>query len=215
MLKPLIIFDLDGTLNQTELHALPAHAKAMEKMGVPVLPPEVILSTFGAPSSEYTKILVPDLEGEAVRTYLDYTLVYDEQFLPEKGKPYPGVPQLLTTLQERGMITAICSNSSLRYISSVLHALHIFSLIDVIQPRIKPHGKSYSLEYLLQSQPHSQAVLVGDTKYDMEAAADNGIPFIGCLYGYGKQQIENAEYLVESPAAILPLIESILEKKSG
>lgn len=213
MNRELIIFDLDGTLNCTELHAVDAQQEAMRKMGLSPATPELIISTFGAPSSEYTKILVPTLQGEEVRRYLDYTIEFDEYYLKKNGRPYSGVTEMLSALKKLGMQTAVCSNSSVRYISCVLSTLKIDSYIDYIQPRIKPYDKNYSLSCLLKEVPHTIAVMVGDTKYDMQAAEENEIPFIGCLYGYGKLDMQKAVFQAETPLEILDMVKQICNRE--
>jgi phosphoglycolate phosphatase len=48
------------------------------------------------------------------------------------------------------------------------------------------------------------AVFVGDRRSDAEAASECGIPFIGCLYGYGsKQELEGARALVDAPEELV------------
>ena len=52
--------------------------------------------------------------------------------------------------------------------------------------------------------------MVGDTKYDAQGAAETGVDFIGCLYGYGTREemenfYKNAVY-ASSPAEIRDII---------
>ncbi len=48
-------------------------------------------------------------------------------------------------------------------------------------------------------QPAPVAVMVGDRASDLEAARSAGIPFVGCLYGYGSlEEIRGADRLVET-----------------
>ena len=52
--------------------------------------------------------------------------------------------------------------------------------------------------------------MVGDTLYDKKAADDNGIPFIGCRYGYRPAEMEGLPYVADTPADIYPLVRSLL-----
>ena len=60
--------------------------------------------------------------------------------------------------------------------------------------------KGESLKHLLEKTAPQSAVMIGDTRYDFEAAAFNGIPFIGCLYGFRPHEIAGLPHLVERPA---------------
>ena len=45
MVKKLAVFDLDGTLNRTDLYSVPAHLKALGERGINNVTPETIIST--------------------------------------------------------------------------------------------------------------------------------------------------------------------------
>lgn len=209
--KPLAVFDLDGTLNRTELHCIPSQIEAMKRYGVEPLPRETLMSMIGAPSYEYARVLVPNLSGDELAGFFKYSLELDKKYVKEFGKCYDGIPQAIEKLRKMGINIAVCSNSSEAYITSILEGIGISGLIDYIRPIIKPYDKTYSLKQLLTDVPHSAAVMIGDTKYDSKAASDNGIPFVGCLYGYGKKDMLNEVYSVSSPSEIPELIIKILK----
>ena len=48
----LVVFDLDGTLNRTDLYSVPAHRTAFEELGMFGITDEEIISNFGAGDSE-------------------------------------------------------------------------------------------------------------------------------------------------------------------
>ena len=72
--------------------------------------------------------------------------------------------------------------------------------------------KSQSLASLLQRIPHSAAVMVGDTSYDLQAAEANHIPFIGCRYGFRPTEMENVTHTVLTPVEITELAERIVSE---
>ena len=108
-------------------------------------------------------------------------------------------------------MTAVCSNSSVRYISAVLKAIRLDALIDEIQP-LDPdsRGKDESLARLLERVQPRKALMVGDTIFDLEAARKNDLPFIGCLYGFRPAEMAAADRKVaavsEIPAAAQDLL---------
>ena len=109
---------------------------------------------------------------------------------------------MLSQLKADGYDTAICSNSSERYIRMVLEALSISQWIDYIQPLIPDLTKEDTLRLLLEREKPPAAVMVGDRFYDKDAAQANGLPFIGCLYGFCPDEVRDGDAAVESPLDI-------------
>lgn len=104
-----------------------------------------------------------------------------------EGKTFPHTEETLRELKEKGYSLAVCSNAENKEIDLVLRALHIKDYFSYIQGITEEGTKSHSLCRLLEKTEPEWAVMVGDRFYDKEAARDNGIPFIACLYGYGKK----------------------------
>lgn len=211
--KPLVVFDLDGTLNQTERHSVPAQTQVLQEFGAPAVTPEKITGTFGATYEEYTQALLPGFSDEIKQAYLKRVLVVEEEFLKKYGCTYPGVGKMLDSLHTMGYETAVCSNASLQYITIVLTTLKLEKRIDYIQPLIKGYTKDDSLRLLLQKVQPAGAVMVGDTQFDQKAAMANQIPFIGCLYGYRPHEIANADGVISTPLDLLKIIGNLLPVK--
>ncbi len=201
----LFVFDLDGTLNRTDLFSVAAHQAVQAEMGWPVLSAGEICATFGEPAEQYMPRLLPGADRETARRYLTRVSEMEYEFL-DHAASYQGCPQLLDLLHERGFRTAVCSNASLRYITMVLKAIGLDDRIDFLQP-LEPgmHSKTESLRSLLERVKPSFAVMVGDTLLDCEAAQENGIPFIGCAYGFRPEEMKQVECAVAQPLDILTL----------
>ena len=69
MVKKLAVFDLDGTLNRTDLYSVPAHLKALGERGINNVTPETIISTYGERANDYVRKLVGDVTDEEARSY--------------------------------------------------------------------------------------------------------------------------------------------------
>ncbi|CAB1250217.1 HAD family hydrolase [Ruminococcaceae bacterium BL-6] len=208
--KKLIVFDLDGTLNRTELYAVEIHRMVQTEFGWHAQTPEQIQSVFGALTSEYMPLLLPGADKETQRRYLKRVAEVEKDYL-HLAAAYDGSAQMLDELHGKGWETAVCSNSSSRYISTILNAIRLTDKIDHIEPLDKAfNSKKASLKNLLDRLKPEKAVMVGDTSFDEEAAEENGIPFIGCLYGFRPHEMENAPIAVERPAQIPEAAESLL-----
>ena len=206
----LVIFDLDGTLNNTELYSVPANLTAMKEFGAP---PEVqnrnfITSTFGMTSNEYVKEFMPNFSEDVRKAYLKRVSYLELEIIPKLAKPFKNIPELLISLKELNIKTAVCSNASIRYISAVLKAIGLFDKIDFIQPLVEGCTKKETLGLLLKSMSPKNAIMVGDRIFDIEAASHNNLKSIGCAYGYNPEETKLADYTVSDPEEILTIIKS-------
>ncbi len=208
--KNLVVFDLDGTLNRTELYAVSAHHKALAQYGITGITDEQILSTFGASDEDFFNLLGIDFPPEKRKEYIRNFAVLEFEEIKHHKATYPNVKEMLTELKNAGYITAICSNASVRYIRLVLSELEILELIDYMQPIEPSLAKDDTLKKLLERCVHDKAVMVGDRFYDKRAAKSNNIPFIGCMYGFCADEVADADIAVkdasEIPAAVKKLI---------
>lgn len=206
----LVAFDLDGTLNRTDLFSVPAIRLVQQQLGFPISSYETIVSSYGTAYAEFMEILFPGGDAQTAKDYQRLIPAAEQQFL-HLAKPYDGIPEMLDELHAKGYHTAVCSNSNLRYISTALKALHILEKIDTIQQL--EHGmkdKGESLSHLIELLKPEKAVMVGDTLFDRDAAMVNHIPFIGCNYGFRPYEMAAVPNTVNAPSEIVPLVEQLI-----
>lgn len=207
----LVVFDLDGTLNRTELFSVGAHRMVQTEFGWPAQSPQQIISIFGAPASEYIDSLLPGADDDTKQRYLKRVSQVECDSM-SFAAAYDGCSEMMDALHANGCKTAVCSNASYRYITSVLNAIKLMDKIDYIQP-LEPDmtTKGQSLHALLAKSGIKSAVMVGDTVYDRQAAIDNDIPFIGCRYGYRPQEMKDVENAVDKPLDVPALVNLLID----
>ncbi len=208
--RNLVVFDLDGTLNRTELYAVKAHKKALAHYGITNITDEQILSTFGASDEEFFDILKIDFPKEKRRQYIRTFAEIEFEEIKHSKASFPGIKEMLCELRKNNYITAVCSNASVRYIRLVLTELELLELIDYIQPIEPGLAKDDTLKKLLERTVHGKAVMVGDRYYDKRAAQSNGIPFIGCKYGFCAEEVSDADIAVDSALQIPSAVKSLI-----
>ena len=208
-----IVFDLDGTLNRTDLVSVAAHQQAEREFGVPVRDAVFIISTFGGRAADTFPLLAPGLEKDGFHAYSARVGEIERERLTQYARFYEGTDRMLSALRQKGWHTAVCSNSSERYISAVLDALHLRASIDALRPLEPGLTKVNTLRLLLAKVRAEQAVMVGDRVYDQEAAQANHVPFIGCLYGFCPDEMRRADCAVNTPLEIVDAAERLIVRK--
>lgn len=208
--KKLVVFDLDGTLNRTELYAVPAHKMTLAEYNIFDKTDEMIISTFGARAQDCINQLIGECTEEQGNDYFKKYSLHEQQCIQDCAGEFNGITPMLLKLRELGYHTAVCSNASERYIRMVLNALNLIDKIDFIQPLMPNMTKDDTLNILLTKQQPYKAVMVGDRIYDKNAARANSIPFIGCLYGFNSDEVSDADIAVKSPCEIVDAVEKLI-----
>ncbi len=205
----LIIFDLDGTLFNSETSVLPAVQEALKNIGLPASKVDFILSLMGEETRNFCTKLLSSYGKEGMEKYDDFLKalwVSEAKHIKINGELYDGIRDILEKLSVQGHILTICSNATTEYIDYVLETQGIGKYFDLIKSAESMTDKGAGVKELMESVEHSKAVMVGDRTHDLEAARVNSIPFIGVLYGYGREEIRDAEYAVKYPVDIAEII---------
>ena len=111
-MKKLIIFDLDGTLLNTIADLAHSTNHALQTLGYPTH--EVASYNFmvGNGINKLFERALPEgekTEENVLRVRKEFLLHYDRHNADE-SRPYPGIPELLETLQHKGYKLAVASN---------------------------------------------------------------------------------------------------------
>ena len=182
-----IFFDLDGTLTDSGEGIINCAAFALETLGLDV-PDRVTMRCFVGPPLRDTFMkfgVREDQTEEAIR-------IYRSRYLPigkYENKPYPGVIELLERLRAEGHHLYVATSKPESTAMDVMNHFDIakyFTLICGATMDGSREEKSQVIAYLLSLiDSPSQAIMVGDTAFDVTGAAAHGIPTIGVSWGYG------------------------------
>ena len=111
-MKKLVIFDLDGTLLNTIADLAAATNQALQYYGYPTHEMEAYRFFVGNGINKLFERALP--EGERTE---ENVLKIRSQFIPyydehnaDLSRPYPGISELLKTLQQQGIMIAVASN---------------------------------------------------------------------------------------------------------
>jgi len=202
-----IIFDIDGTLLDTENAILASLQKvlyeelnknfSLDELRVAFgIPGEIILKKFGITDASNGLVKW----NRYVKEYFHTIRVFD------------GVEDTLIKLNEMGILTGIVTSKTKdEYIADFLPfgLNNYFKLVicadDTAQH--KPHPDPLLKFLELSGADKSKTIYVGDTKYDMDCAFNAGIDFALALWGAKSSKGINANYILDNPRKILKLIE--------
>jgi phosphoglycolate phosphatase len=213
----LLIFDWDGTLADSAAQIVNAMQRAIDGLGLPPRSDESIRELIGLGLNEALTRLYPEMELTTVRALLDS---YRARWLSEGGGEAPlfdGALQAIRSLHGRGHRLAIATgksraglNRSLRHHADLGPLLVNSRTADETASKPDP----LMLRQLLDEermQP-GEALMIGDTDYDLEMAAAIGMPSVGVICGvHSPQRLQRAgalallESVRELPGWLMPL----------
>jgi HAD superfamily hydrolase (TIGR01509 family) len=203
-----VILDIDGTLMDTNYLHVEAWAHALEEVGDPV-PRAVIHKQIGKGSDK----LIPEfVEGEEVSERVSelHKEIYAD--LQENAHPLPGAKDFIRSLSERGYEVWLATSAEpeeLEHHMGVLEAegrvTGVVSSGDAEESKPAPDIFLIALERADASP--GEAVVVGDSVWDMEAAKGAGVRCVAVMTGgaFSRSELEEAgaSAVYEDCAALL------------
>ena len=129
--------------------------------------------------------------------------------IPGLARAYPGVEESLRKLRRLGYKIYLCSNARREYTDLVLGQIGLLPLFDGTPEGRDGWDKPQLLAHILETERPGAAVMVGDRHFDRTAARENGVPFVGCLYGLFPAEVTGADAEVKSAGELPEAIERL------
>ncbi|MFB5760994.1 HAD family hydrolase [Paenibacillus medicaginis] len=211
-----MIFDMDGTLFQTETLLLPAYHKLFDTLraeglfegGTP--PEERMLNSLGMLLSDIWMRVMPEA-SDAARARADELLLELEIEGLQHGSHqlYPQVKETLEALHDQGVRLFVASNGLEDYVRGVAAAHELVPLFEGLYSagEYNTLSKVHLVELLLKKHRISSAWMVGDRSSDVEAGKENGQTVIGCAYaGFGREdELKGSDVIINDFTELLRL----------
>lgn len=209
-----ILFDLDGTLVDTNADLAVAMNHTLQQFNVPPIRPEQLKVLLGCGIHDLTaksfrtagyELSADDLE-KAVRINLDYYAKHTADLT----RPFPGVVEILQTYKKRGIKMAVVTNKSTSPSQKIIDATGLAAYMDLVQGDgdglpLKPNPDLlwYAMKKL-DAVPE-KTLMVGDNFTDIGAARNAGIKSVFIRNGYGVIGSEKADYVINDFADLKDL----------
>ncbi len=184
-----ILFDMDGTLSDSYDAVVNSFIYALDYYGNTDYHKRDMRIILGPPLRLSFQEHFGFDEATALEAVKKYRERYNVHFLDEH-KIYPGIPELLKSLSEKGYKLVLATSKPLEMATKILQKHDLVKYFYFLGGASLDKGrdtKEKVLEYIFENCDidKSKAILVGDRCYDLIGAQYIGIDAMGVLFGYG------------------------------
>lgn len=210
-----VILDFDGTMGDTQDLIVRTMQQTIQQLGLPLRTDEQCAAMIGLPLKHTFTTLIEMSEEMGERCAELYRRLFNENNVPGAVPVFPNVLDTVRTLHERGLILTIASARRRDTLVEFLESMNLMQYIpyvisasDIENAKPAPDMVLKTLEdYHLSAD---EAIVVGDTKYDIEMAHRAGVKAVGVTYGNGtveELRAYGAEYIIDDFAQLLDIVQ--------
>lgn len=213
-----VIFDMDGTLVDSQAHIVHMMQSLFEEKGLPSPSPQDVRHTIGLSLADAMRVLMPDADAEVWQNMaVQYKQAYRAWVQTEAHQPeslYPETIELLAALSIRPVTCSVATGKSFRGVNRVfgIHGIgRYFSSVQTADTHPSKPNPSMIEEILSGSYiPKSRTLMIGDTTFDMEMAKNAGVVAVGVSWGYHSVdhlRASGADKIVETWSELLDYVD--------
>lgn len=216
----LAVFDCDGTLVDGQADVCWAMERAFTRAGLEAPDNHAVRRIVGLSLPAAVRSLAPSLSDEQSRAVTEF---YRSSFRARREEGlldeplYDGIAALLHTLHADGWSLAVATGKSDRGLTACLasHGIaHLFTSLQTADRHpSKPHPAMLEAALFEAGAQPSEAVMIGDTSFDMLMARSIGVAAIGVSWGYhaaSELTASGARQVVETAQALAAALEETL-----
>ncbi|MCX7558715.1 HAD-IA family hydrolase [Sulfitobacter sp. F26204] len=216
----LVIFDVDGTLVDSQRDIVAAMEVAFAAVARPMPQRSEVLGVVGLSLDVIFPRLAPDLPADA---HLQMCEAYKAAYIDmrartgvKKSSPlYPGAIEMLRRLHAMPeILLGVATGKSRRGLDKLIEG-HGLQGLFVTQQVADHHPSKPHPSMILQAMAETgiapqDTVMIGDTSFDMDMAAAAGVRGIGVEWGYhNRDALGSATVLIDSYGGLLPALNEI------
>jgi phosphoglycolate phosphatase len=193
MQQPLIVFDLDGTLDDTAPDLIATLNAVFAREGLPPVPYEQARMLIGGGAKVMIargleaagRKVAPAHQEMLFADFIDYYAAH----IADRSQPFPGLEDALDRLAAENFRLAVCTNKLEALSIKLLDALNLSRRFAVICGQDtfgiqKPDPEMLQRTIAAAGGKIEAAIMVGDSETDIRTAQAAGIPVIAVDFGY-------------------------------
>jgi phosphoglycolate phosphatase len=228
-----LVFDLDGTLVDTAPDLIASTNHALLDLGLAPVSPELLRPAIGFGARhmivEGLKQTGLSLEGPELDRLLARFLHYYEANIAVDSRPFEGAVRALETFRDAGARLAVCTNKRESLSRSLLAALGLDKHFAALAGRDtfavhKPDPGHLTGTIKLANGDSRRAIMIGDSRVDVDTAKAAYLPVIACSFGYSDLPVRDLgadavighfDELETAVARIVPLLPPAAAETAG
>lgn len=214
----LILFDVDGTLTDSQAKITNAMSRAFEAIGHAVPPREDMLGMVGLSLRNVAAGLLPSVSVDTQEAWCE---AYKEAFHEggnghASSELFEGIPEVLETLfAQEDTLLGLATGKGRRGLDGMIAAHGLGPLLATTQCAdehpSKPHPSMVVAALNETGVAPQNCVVIGDTTFDMDMARAAGVAFIAVTWGYHRpDQLASADAIARTPHEIIERIDEVL-----
>jgi phosphoglycolate phosphatase len=206
-MRPIAVFDLDGTLVDTAPDLIASLNHVLAQAGLA----PVDVESFRPFAGRGGRVMIEtafararrSLDAETLAPMLAAFIAHYGDSMPGTSRLYPGGQEALDRLEQAGMLLAICTNKPENLALRLLDRLGLTQRFASIAGADTYAWKKPDPRHLLSTVAAAggdpaRAVMIGDTATDVDTAKAAGIPVIAVAFGYSATPVRSLE-----PSAVI------------
>ena len=223
-MNKLVILDLDGTLLNTIDDLGTAANHTLAELGLPQHTLDEYRLMVGNGMRKLIMRALPQdkaSDDAFVDSTLKKFLEYYADHIDVYTKPYPGIPELISTLSTRGYKLAVASNKIQAGAEKLIEKFFPgipFTAVMGNSPLYPLKPDAAVVEYIIDKAGTDRAhtVMVGDSGTDIQTARNAGIPIIAVSWGFRpRHELTSADYIADSTDALGSFLFASLQRLPG
>ena len=188
----LLVFDWDGTIMDSEAHIIAAVQAAASECEFDIPAAESVRRVIGLGLREAIQEVLPEFNEARYEAFVDR---YRHHFLLKSTTaqaPFEGAIETLKELRELGYWLAVATGKGRQGLDRAFRELSLETVFHTSrcadETVSKPNPRMLQEILLDLALEPTQALMIGDTSYDMEMAASIGMDRLAVSYGAHEQE---------------------------
>ncbi len=208
-----VIFDLDGTVVDTQADLAAATNYMLATLGLPTLPLVRVRGYIGHGVRALVRSALGPANAHLVDRGCELFMAYYQRHLLDASRVYPGVARLLAAAHARGLVLSLLTNKPEALSRAILAGLGLTPFFvavvggDTLATKKPDPGGIFYLQGLT-GITLAQTLVVGDSSIDIDTGYAAGVATCGVGWGYGAQSFASSSplFVVDTPEQLYDLL---------